>query len=361
MDAKDYALIAPRGGRVEHAACELHRITPPVTSADAKTAAPDVAGAMPDLVEVTCTGRLHMGFLDLAGSLGRRFGSIGLTLDWPRTRLSIRRAELTRVSGPDEARARRHLDVLAARLRLREGHVIEIAEAIPEHSGLGSGTQLALAVAAAVRRLHGLPVDPIADAEALGRGRRSGIGISLFRSGGLVLDGGIGRAAAMPPMLARLEVPADWRILLVLDPACRGLSGGHERAAFADLEPMSEAVAAQLCRHVLMQVLPAITEDDLQAFGAGLNAIQALIGDYFAPVQGGRFTSRRVAAVLAQLAALGATGVGQSSWGPTGFAFVGGEAAAGDLFRQITRSEAGEGLDMKICRALNRGAAIIET
>ena len=344
---------------MEHAACELHRITQRLTSFGRSPYVPDRGGAMPDLVEVTCTGRLHMGFLDLDGSLGRRFGSIGLALDWPQTRLSIRRAGTTVVSGPDHARVGRHLDALVTRLRLTEGHAVEIADAIPEHSGLGSGTQLALAVASAVRRLHDLPLDPDADAQALGRGRRSGIGIRLFRSGGLVVDGGVGRTSATPPMLARLEVPADWRILLVLDPAFRGLSGGNERAAFAALEPMSGTVAARLCRHVLMQVLPAVAEDDLETFGAGLNEIQALIGDHFAPVQGGRFTSPRVAAALVEAAGRGAAGIGQSSWGPSGFAFVRGDVAARELWRQLARTRADEGLDIRICRALNRGAAII--
>jgi beta-ribofuranosylaminobenzene 5'-phosphate synthase len=353
LDAKDYALIAPRMGGVEHAACELHRITPAVTSCG--------IAPMPELVEVTCTARLHMGFLDLEGSLGRRFGSIGLALDAPRTRLSIRRAETNRVRGPEQERAGRHLAALAARLRVTDRHDLHIEEAIPEHSGLGSGTQLALGVAAALRRLHGLPLDPAADAEALGRGQRSGIGIGLFRLGGLVVDGGIGRTGATPPMLARLAVPADWRILLVIDPAYRGLSGSNERAAFAGLEPMPAPVAARLCRHVLMQVLPAVAEDDLAAFGAGVSEIQALIGDYFAPVQGGCFTSRRVGAALAELAALGATGIGQSSWGPAGFAFARGDAAAGELRDHLVRTGAAERLDISICRALNRGAAVIET
>src|ERR1700680_1975654 len=40
-------------------------------------------------VTVTAAARLHLGFLDLNGGLGRRFGSIGLAIDAPRTRLTI--------------------------------------------------------------------------------------------------------------------------------------------------------------------------------------------------------------------------------------------------------------------------------
>jgi beta-ribofuranosylaminobenzene 5'-phosphate synthase len=61
------------------------------------------------------------------------------------------------------------------------------------------------------------------------------------------------------------------------------------------------------------------------------------------------------------MSALGATGIGQSSWGPSGFAFVRGDAAAGEMLQALAGSGAGAGLDTRICRALNRGAAITET
>lgn len=312
-------------------------------------------------VEVAATARLHLGFLDLDGSLGRRFGSIGLALDAPRTRISIRRSHGTRVDGPDRERAASYLGAIADRLQVPAGHRLEVAEAVPAHAGLGSGTQLALSVAAGVRRLHGLAPDPRTDALALGRGRRSGIGLGLFAAGGLVVDGGIGPGGPPPPLLARLPVPADWRVLLVLDRAGAGLAGEREVAAFRALPPMPAAVAARLCRLMLMQALPAVAEGDLAAFGAALDEVQALTGDHFAPVQGGRFTSARVAAALSEMSRMGATGIGQSSWGPTGFAFVRGDAAAAEMRGILTGSATGEALDISICRALNRGAAIIET
>ncbi len=43
----------------------------------------------PGTVEVASCARLHLGFLDLNFSLGRRFGSIGMLLDGPVTRLSL--------------------------------------------------------------------------------------------------------------------------------------------------------------------------------------------------------------------------------------------------------------------------------
>jgi len=316
---------------------------------------------MTNEVEVVCTARLHMGFLDLNGSLGRRFGSIGLALDAPRTRLSLRRSATTRVHGPEQARAAGYLGTMLERLELPGACELTIAETILAHGGLGSGTQLALAVAAAVRRLHGLALDPRADARALGRGGRSGIGIGLFENGGLVVDGGCGPCDAPPPVLARLNMPEDWRILLVMDHTQRGLSGARETAAFKAMPKLPEAASARICRLVLMQALPAVAEADFGAFGAAITEVQAIVGDHFTPVQGGRFGSPRVGAAMAELAALGASGIGQSSWGPTGFAFVADEAAAQAATARLAAGEAGRGLDTRICRALNRGATVAET
>ena len=50
------------------------------------------ARAHPGAVRVVAPARLHLGFLDLNGSLGRLFGSIGLAIDTPRTELVLKRA-----------------------------------------------------------------------------------------------------------------------------------------------------------------------------------------------------------------------------------------------------------------------------
>ncbi|WP_371734211.1 beta-ribofuranosylaminobenzene 5'-phosphate synthase family protein, partial [Acidisphaera sp. S103] len=309
-------------------------------------------------VTVTCTARLHLGFFDLDGGLGRRFGSIGLSLDQPVTRLTVRRSDITQVHGPEHDRVTRYLAQMCSHLGLTSHHAVEIEQAMPPHAGLGSGTQLALAVAAAVRRLHGRPDDPRGDATHLGRGARSGIGIGLFSQGGLVIDGGRGTQPGPPPLLARAALPEAWRVLLVLDRHSEGLSGPQERAAFDSLDPMDPAISGAICRLVLMQALPALAEHDLPGFGSAITAIQAHVGDYFAPSQGGRFTSPGVGAALRLLADAGATGVGQSSWGPTGFAFAENEREAHRLSGELEARGALKQLDLLICRVLNRGASV---
>src|SRR5262245_18409047 len=123
---------------------------------------------MSDRVTVTVPARLHLGFLDLNGELGRRFGSIGLAVSGLRTRVMVSTAQRTQITGPDSDRARRHVETLRDVLGLRGDHRVYIVEVLPSHAGLGSGTQLALALAAALRALHELPLDVRGDAVRLG-------------------------------------------------------------------------------------------------------------------------------------------------------------------------------------------------
>jgi beta-RFAP synthase len=310
-------------------------------------------------VVISAPARLHLGFLDLHGGLGRRFGSIGLSIDGPRTRLSLQKAHVARAQGPDSERASAHLAVLSRRFGTKHAYALTIHEAIPAHAGLGSGTTLALAVAAAFRRLEGLRTDMREDAMMLSRGQRSGVGIAAFRTGGFVVDAGRSSDTAEPPIVARLPFPRNWRILLIQDASRRGIHGDEERAAFSTLALFGEAEADRICRLVLMQLLPGLLERRIAPFGEAVRDIQERLGNYFAPAQGGhRFASPEVAAALEALRRDGAHGVGQSSWGPTGFAFAESQAEATRLRDALRSDGIGQGLDISVHQALNRGARI---
>jgi beta-ribofuranosylaminobenzene 5'-phosphate synthase len=314
----------------------------------------------PTGVTVTVPARLHLGFLDLGGGLGRRFGSIGLAISDLRTSVTIQKAKQTEVFGPESDRVRQHLETMERVLTLDGCHRVDISEVVPAHAGLGSGTQLALAVAAGLRRLHNRPLDVESDASHLGRGMRSGIGTGLFTHGGLVVDGGRGREQTVAPIISHLSFPDRWRVLVILDPKRRGVHGPDEAKAFAVLPPMPDADAAHICHLVLMKALPALAEHDLPDFGAAIKELQVRLGDYFAPAQGGsRFTSPDVAAVLDALESAGAVGMGQSSWGPTGFAFAPSLPEADRLAMIARRHSGGQSLDIRVCKGLNRGAEIV--
>jgi beta-ribofuranosylaminobenzene 5'-phosphate synthase len=313
----------------------------------------------PIAVNVTAPARLHLGFLDLNGGLGRRFGSLGLAIEASVTSLRLSRAEATSVTGMDELpRARRLLAALSQAWNLPPVRV-EILESIPAHRGLGSGTQLGLALGVGLARVFGRPEGPREVACLLERGARSGIGVGVFAAGGFLLDGGKGMGDDPPPVLSRLDFPEAWRVLLILHDCEEGLSGQAERSAFATLPPFPAEIAAHLCRLTLMRLLPAVAEADLDAAGPAVAELQRRVGDHFALAQGGRFTSPAVARVLAWLEAEGIPGVGQSSWGPTGFALLPDTATAERVKAAAERRFAAEpGLSFAITTGRNRGADI---
>jgi len=314
----------------------------------------------PASVTVTVPARLHLGFLDLNGGLGRRFGSIGLAINGLKTSITFNAASQLRVTGPENERVRGYLQVMQRALDIENTCHVRIDEVVPAHAGLGSGTQIALAVAAGVRRFHGLPLDVRGDAIRLERGARSGVGIGLFDHGGLVVDGGRGPHTRAAPVVSRMPFPEQWRILLVLDPHRQGVHGPDEREVFSKLAPTSDGEAAHLCRLVLMKALPALAECDIAGFGSAIKEMQMLLGDYFATIQGGsRFSSPDVAAALAALEDEGAYGIGQSSWGPTGFAFAPSAEEANRLVESVNRHPRCRDLDIRIVAGLNRGAHIV--
>ncbi|HKB81626.1 MAG TPA: beta-ribofuranosylaminobenzene 5'-phosphate synthase family protein [Burkholderiales bacterium] len=310
-------------------------------------------------VSVTAPARLHLGFLDMNGSRGRRFGSVGLTLEGLCVELSIRRAPSFGITGAQSERAEQFAKALRDRFNLPDDFQIILSRTIPEHAGLGSGTQLGVAVGVALARLFRLDLSVREIAVLVQRGQRSGIGAGAFEFGGFLVDGGKGASDDPPPIVSRVEFPADWRVVLVLDPATRGLHGDREIAAFQALPAFPEILASHLCRLMLMQALPAMAERDIDSFGNAVGELQRITGDYFAPAQGGRFASPAVAEVLAWFESQGIAGIGQSSWGPTGFAIVAGEDRAAELARMAQSRWGAAGLlQFMVCGGRNRGAEV---
>jgi beta-ribofuranosylaminobenzene 5'-phosphate synthase len=319
-------------------------------------------------VRVSAPARLHLGFLDPDASLGRAWGSLGLVIEGMDTEVSLCASNTEEVSAAvpasaDEiARARRCLASLrritgrAAPLRLR------LLSLPPGHAGFGSGTQLALAIGRAFVCHHALDASTTDVAHWLGRGRRSGVGIAGFEQGGLLVDGGPGADGRPAPLLARVALPEAWHVVLVLDPHRRGLAGEDERRALAALPPLAREVAADICHQVLMRVLPGAATADFAAFAEGISHIQRRLGEHFAPVQQGRaFTSDAVARLVGWIGARRKAGLGQSSWGPTGFAIVPSQAEAEALLTEA-RAEGAipPGLEVRIVRARNTGAQVEE-
>ena len=82
--------------------------------------------------------------------------------------------------------------------------------------------------------------------------------------GALRVDGGRGALDAPPPIVVQMPFPAEWRMVLIFDHACRGLHGAAEKEAFRVLPPYKAGLADRLSRLVLMRALPALAERDIE-------------------------------------------------------------------------------------------------
>ncbi len=316
-----------------------------------------------DIVKVSAPGRLHLGFLDLHGGLDRLFGSLGVGLADISTDIEARHAEKLLVSGPGASRAHRYADEMLMHMNIQSGVRLHINRAIPEHAGLGSGTQMALAVGEAINQLFKLDLSLASIARILDRGNRSGIGIGSFASGGFIVDAGRSAETEVPPVISRLHYPDSWRFVLVLDPNKQGVHGKKESQAFVELEKMDESLSAHLCRVLLMQLLPAVVEQNCFRFGEAVSEIQLAMGEYFSSTQSGIYTSADVGQALFQLKEQGASGIGQSSWGPTGFAIFASETDAYQAVKKVRKNWRWKSeLEIMICSAKNDKADIaVET
>lgn len=151
-----------------------------------------------------------------------------------------------------------------------------------QHVGLGTKTALLLAVLQAASIATGADLD-VAELQALsGRGGASGIGINAFFDGGFLLDGGHRQddvasllpssqrePRRVPPVLARLDVPEDWRFRLLL-PAGHRIAGKTEVSFFERNIPIPADEVRQTISLLLQSVAPAVATRDLQTLREGL-------------------------------------------------------------------------------------------
>lgn len=289
-----------------------------------------------DTVFVEAPARLHFGVLDLRGSLGRWFGGVGTAAPSPNVLVSASLSETLEVVGPDRARAKKFARRFLDHYGLPGGARISVEATIPSHAGLGSGTQLALAVGRSLAELHQMEPGPEELARAVGRARRSAIGTWTFAGGGLVVEGGRRPdGSEVAPLIARLPFPREWWCVVGIPDAAPGLSGESEARAFGELPEPAAIEVHEVSHLVLMGLLPALSDGDLDVFGRALSEIQTITGRWFASVQGGAFASGPSEDLVRAMKQWGVRGVGQSSWGPAVYGIASTEGAGRELAQRV--------------------------
>lgn len=326
-------------------------------------------------VTVSTGSRLHFGLLTHRPKSGREFGGVGVMIDSPGWTISasvnnaVSDSDSDRIVVADSAAAAcPETESRVARIVERFRQVpdskipplkIGVNSAIPSHRGLGSGTQLALATARAINDCLELgPASATELAELTGRGLRSAVGTWGFESGGLIVDGGKLESDSVGSMAARLEFPADWRFLLIFPQNFSGLSGDEEVSAFRELPGMPQKTTDALCRLTVMEILPAIQNQNFQRAAAALAEYGNLAGEYFAPAQGGVFIDPRMQKFSRLLAENEIQGFAQTSWGPTCAALCRDDEMASQAIEVIQSSTEASRYQFAIAHPLNRGATV---
>jgi beta-ribofuranosylaminobenzene 5'-phosphate synthase len=310
-------------------------------------------------VYVKTPARLHLGLIDLNGDLGRLFGGLGVGIDRPNVILEAQRSERLGVTGEKTEQVKTLAKRFLETYNVKANASIHVKQAIPEHAGLGSGTQIALAVATALAKLFGVKASVPELAEAMGRGQRTSIGTAIFEQGGFVVDGGKSTSRnRFPATIFRQPFPHDWGFVVAVPNANKGLAKNEETAAFKALSPMKAEDAGKVCRLTMMKLLPALVERDIKSFGEALTQIQIVVGEHFAEVQGGTYSSQTATEGIALMQKLGAYGAGQSSWGPAFYGLTQKEKAKEIKLKVKAFLSEGVGGQVFIAKANNRGAYI---
>ncbi|WP_411966907.1 beta-ribofuranosylaminobenzene 5'-phosphate synthase family protein [Haloferax sp. YSSS75] len=319
------------------------------------------------MARVSAGARIHFGFLNLSLARDRLYGGLGVGLDQPQVKVTVEPAETVQCRHPGAREyAARAVDLLEV-----PGAHVTVERTLPRHAGLGSGTQLALAVLQAVATATETTADVRRLAPEMGRGGRSGVGVASFERGGAILDAGHPTARfttdrpedgawTVPAVAARHAIPDDWRFVLVVPDVDPGRNGAAEEASMRSVvERADPETSDRIAGIVTRRLLPALAEGSAERFGEAVESVGRLNGTWYADEQGGVYRPPVGKLVSSLSESPVVYGSGQSSWGPTVYGVT-------DIDHVDEAVESGEtalaaaGIEgtVTVARGRNRGATV---
>ncbi|MFX0103563.1 MAG: beta-ribofuranosylaminobenzene 5'-phosphate synthase [Candidatus Hodarchaeota archaeon] len=331
-------------------------------------------------IQINTPSRIHGTLLDLEGSIGRIDGGIGFTLAHPNWDIEIESIDEPSVileSPPqvDEQSTRSLINDIIANLgigSLQSGVKITIKDYIQDHVGLGSKTQLCLALADGISRLFnvkGVPFEKEKLAKIVRRGGTSGIGVTSYFQGGFIIDGGhsFGKGlekptflpssasnACPPPVLVREDMPGKWRIVCAIPSDTKGAHDAEEVNIFQEYCPIPLNEVEKLCHLLLMKLLPAIKLGEFNTVCSCINAIQGIgFKKIEVDLRGTNFKK-----LMKEWSDAGAPCVGMSSFGPLIYSLARSEEEALELKEKIDKIMNFSKVSSFITRFSNSGAKI---
>ena len=243
-------------------------------------------------IKIITPSRLHFALIDLSGDLGRVDGGIGVALNYPNIILeasSLKNDDIIVKNGYNSELIYDIAKNVFKHLEIDGGIEFNLISSIPSHVGLGSKTQLSLAIAFAINYLFNKRKTGFELARIVKRGGTSGIGVNVFQKGGFILDAGHtfgkdkqknsflpSRAsdAPPPPALLHYAVPENWQFVIALPNIHDEIEGLKEINVFKNTCPITEQEVGAVSRLILMVLLPGLYEKNIEVFGKGLSELQ---------------------------------------------------------------------------------------
>jgi len=277
-------------------------------------------------VKVKTISRLHFGVIDYIEATDSFKGSLGVALEWPNTVLTVNKNSDLLIKNGNRKKILELVKKFSKRYLIEPNVILQVEESIPEHSGLGSGTQLALAISNALAMIYDIDADVGELSSIMGRGKRSRLGNTCFETGGFIIDScpqklmtdEVGQPQST---IFRREFPVNWCFVIVIPDTEIGLSGEAEKEAFRRVKA-SKKISEEIYRLIQRKLLPSLRAEDIEGFGSALTEIDKKTGMYFEKAQGGVYRYKMAPEIIECMLQSGAYGSGQSSWGPALYGLV---------------------------------------
>ncbi|MCD6323961.1 MAG: hypothetical protein J7L55_02490 [Desulfurococcales archaeon] len=312
------------------------------------------------LAKVKAGFRIHLGFYRFLDP-PYIYGSLGAALQEPELTLTvIKQAHGHVVINTPTEESKRIIEETLECLDVRFSGKISVNGYVKHHVGLGTKTRIILSLLKGLQTLGVLNNDLLTLAREVGLGKFSGVGIYTFLHGGVVIDSGILEGLKdYPQLIHRFDTPERWRVVVVLPLIREGLSESQEAPIMRN--PIPHPKQDLLYNH-LKEVVEGLEKGDFELFSRGVESVQSLTGKYFSKFQGGVFCCEESARVAQHMKALGASGVGQSSWGPLIYGFTADPTGANRISINLRKILNDEGIkaDIWVTRIPRKGFHVVK-
>jgi beta-ribofuranosylaminobenzene 5'-phosphate synthase len=244
-------------------------------------------------VRIVACARLHLGLISMHEGGPRKNGGVGFSIENPTAIVDVRssgqltiRDERPKPLGQVELNELiRDVEIVLTDNEL-DPAAITIAGPIQTHMGMGSGTAMRLAILEALFTLHGFSRSESELVEQSRRGGTSGVGVTSYFSGGMILD--LGRASdglvstpssqsnrrLVPAItLATLEMP-NWPLCVCIPTNVRGKTQQEEIDFFDRVLPLSIESSYRSCYDAVFGIYASVKDRDYESFCRAVISMQ---------------------------------------------------------------------------------------